>query len=101
MDLQRKPESNVISTTFELPGVRKEDVHINLQDGFLTIDAQSSYTSSYEEPGSTVREQRFGKISRTMQLPPGINEDDVKASVENGVLTVMYPKPPAREIPIA
>ncbi|KAF6747366.1 HSP20-like chaperone, partial [Ephemerocybe angulata] len=42
--------------------------------------------------GYAMRERRFGKFSRTLQLPQGLKEEEVKASMENGVLTVTFPK---------
>ncbi|KAF6751231.1 small heat shock protein [Ephemerocybe angulata] len=53
-------------------------------NGRLTVSAES-------KGGYAVRERRFGKFSRTLQLPQGLKEE-IKASMENGVLTVTFPK---------
>ncbi|KAG5653011.1 hypothetical protein H0H81_002704 [Sphagnurus paluster] len=90
MDLHENAESNRVTATFELPGLKKEDVNIDLRDGRLTVSAETKISEEYEKNGYAVRERRFGKVSRTLQIPQGVKE--IKASMENGVLTVTFPK---------
>ncbi|EAU91906.1 small heat shock protein [Coprinopsis cinerea okayama7 len=92
MDLHEDTEKNLVTATFELPGLKKEDVSIDVHNGRLTVSAESKVSSDYEESGYAVRERRFGKLSRTLQLPTGLKDEDIKASMENGVLTVTFPK---------
>ncbi|TFK63407.1 small heat shock protein [Pluteus cervinus] len=92
MDLHENTESNLVTATFELPGLKKEDVQIDIHNGRLSVSAESKISSEHEEKGYAVRERRFGKISRTLQLPQGVKEEEIKASMENGVLTVTFPK---------
>ncbi|GLB42406.1 putative small heat shock protein (HSP20) family protein [Lyophyllum shimeji] len=92
MDLHENAEKNIVTATFELPGLKKEDVNIDLQNGRLTISAEAKMSEEHEESGYAVRERRFGKVSRALQLPQGVKEDEIKASMENGVLTVTFPK---------
>ncbi|KAF6761090.1 small heat shock protein [Ephemerocybe angulata] len=92
MDLHEDNEKNVVTATFELPGLKKEDINIYMHNGRLTVSAESKVSSEHEEGGYAVRERRFGKFSRTLQLPQGLKEEEVKASIENGVLTVTFPK---------
>ncbi|KAI5836428.1 HSP20-like chaperone [Schizophyllum commune Tattone D] len=92
MDLHEDAEKNVVTATFELPGVKKEDVQIDFHNGRLTVGAETKADEEREENGYAVRERRYGKWSRTLQLPQGVKEEEVKATMENGVLTVTFPK---------
>ena len=92
MDLHEDAEKNLVTATFELPGLKKEDISIDVHNGRLIVSAESKLSSEYDENGFAVRERRYGKLSRTLQLPQGLNEEEIKASVENGVLTVTFPK---------
>ncbi|EAU91899.1 small heat shock protein [Coprinopsis cinerea okayama7 len=92
MDLHEDSEKNLVTASFELPGLKKEDVSIDVHNGRLTVSAETKASSEFEENGYAVRERRFGKLLRTLQLPTGLKEEDIKASMENGVLTVTFPK---------
>ncbi|KAJ7051166.1 small heat shock protein [Mycena amicta] len=101
MDLHENTDSNIITATFELPGVKKEDVHIETlpEQGRLRVSAESKISEEHEKDGYAIRERRFGKFSRTLQLPRGIKEADIKASMDNGVLTVTFPKTTPEQAP--
>ncbi|RXW23154.1 hypothetical protein EST38_g2709 [Candolleomyces aberdarensis] len=92
MDLHEDSEENLVTATFELPGLKKEDVSIDVNNGRLTVSAESKLSSEHNENGYAVRERRYGKLSRTLQLPQGLKEEDIKASMENGVLSITFPK---------
>jgi len=72
MDLHEDNAKNLVTATFELPGLKKEDVDINVQNGRLTVSAESKLSEEREEGGYAVRERRYGKLSRTLQLPQGL-----------------------------
>ncbi|KAF9010851.1 HSP20-like chaperone [Cyathus striatus] len=90
---------NLVTASFELPGLKKEDIQIDLTNGQLTIAAESKVSSEHNENGYAVRERRFGKFSRTLQLPKGVKDEEIKASMDNGVLTVTFPKTGAETAP--
>ncbi|KAJ8501619.1 hypothetical protein ONZ45_g12089 [Pleurotus djamor] len=92
MDLHEDSEKNLVTAAFEFPGLKKEDVHIDLHNGRLTVSAETSTSSEKNEDGYAVRERRFGKFARTLQLPQGIQEGDIKATMEDGVLSIAFPK---------
>ncbi|ESK95949.1 small heat shock protein [Moniliophthora roreri MCA 2997] len=92
MDLHGDAEKNIVTATFELPGLKKEDVQIDARDGRLAITGESKISQEHQKDGYAVRERRFGKFSRTLRLPQGVNEEEIKASLENGILTVTFPK---------
>lgn len=64
-------EKNVVTATFELPGLKKEDVQIDVKDGVLYVSGESTISSEHGEKGYAVRERRFGKFSRGLPLPQG------------------------------
>lgn len=76
LDLHDGPDNTLVAS-FELPGLKKEDVSIDLHNNRLTIsgESKSSYDShngqNSEEPTFRVRERRFGKFSRSIALPEG------------------------------
>lgn len=80
--------------TIDLPGFKKDDVQAELKDGYLTITAQTqSETEDKDEKGTFVRKERFsGKCSRTFYVGDDIEEDDIRAKFEDGVLRIAVPK---------
>ncbi|KIY69917.1 HSP20-like chaperone [Cylindrobasidium torrendii FP15055 ss-10] len=92
MDLHEDSEKNTVTASFELPGIKKEDINIDVHDGRLTVSGETKISEEREEDGYAIRERRYGKFSRTLRLPQGIKDDEVKAALENGVLTVSFPK---------
>ena len=60
-----------MTATFELPGLKSEDVTIDFHHNRLTVSGESSASNSHEEDGYAVRERRYGKFSRTLQVPFG------------------------------
>ncbi|KAJ7660788.1 small heat shock protein [Mycena polygramma] len=92
MDLHENTEQNTVTAMFELPGVKKEDVQIETLPGRLRVSAECKLSDEHDKDGYVVRERRFGKYARTLQLPQGVKEEEIKASMEHGVLTVTFPK---------
>ncbi|KAJ7088361.1 HSP20-like chaperone [Mycena belliarum] len=99
MDLHEDASSNMVTATFELAGIKKEDVQIDVHNGRLSVAAESKLSESYKRDGYAIRERRFGKIARTLQLPQGVKESEVKAAMENGILTVTFPKTTPEQAP--
>ncbi len=77
----------------ELPGFRKEDIDVDLQDGVLTISAKRSESrENKDEKGRYVcRERRTGSFQRSFDVS-GIRENGISASYDNGVLRLTLPK---------
>ncbi|KAL4066044.1 HSP20-like chaperone [Scleroderma yunnanense] len=92
LDLQENPETNTVTAKFELPGLNSEDVCVDVQNDRLTISGEATVSETRDEENYVVRERSYGKFSRTLPLSPGTKHDDVKAKMENGVLTVTFPK---------
>ena len=72
MDLHEDAKNNVVTATFELPGLKKEDVQIDVHNGRLTITGESKVSEEHETDGYAVRERSFGEFSRTLRLPQNV-----------------------------
>ncbi len=82
----------------DLPGYKKEDVHAELKDGYLTISAETkSDNDQKDEGGRYVRRERYyGSCSRSFYVGEDITEQDIKARFEDGILKVVLPKKEAK-----
>lgn len=77
----------------DLPGVKKEDLDVTIQDGVLTINAESKYEKEEREEGRLLRqERRYGKFVRSMRLGSDVDPDNIKAEYKDGVLDLHLPK---------
>lgn len=92
MDLHENAETKTVTATFELPGIKQEDVNVEVHGNRLTISGESKRSDNYNKGSYVVQERSYGKFSRTLQMPQGIKVEDVHAKMENGVLTVCFPK---------
>lgn len=101
-----KEKNNAYEISVELPGVDKKDVHVSLQNGVLSIEAETRQENKEEKDGKIIRqERRYGKFFRSFDLGPQVHERDITANYNNGVLTLVAPKanpeiPSARRIEI-
>ncbi|MCW8995639.1 MAG: Hsp20/alpha crystallin family protein [Psychromonas sp.] len=77
----------------ELPGVAKEDINVNVQDGVLTIEAKVNKEETSETDRMIRKERRSGFFSRSINVGKSINADDIKAEFINGLLKLTAPKP--------
>jgi len=88
-----KEANNHYEITAELPGVAKEDIHVHVKDGVLTLEAETSKEDKEEKDGKVIRqERRYGKYMRSFNLGTDIQEEDIKASFKDGVLKLEAPK---------
>ncbi|MEY2480003.1 MAG: hypothetical protein QOI04_930 [Verrucomicrobiota bacterium] len=81
---------NVVAI-IELPGMRKEDIEISLQDGMLTISGERKSESSNGHKAERT-ERLTGKFRRSVTLPTQVDANKVNASYKDGILTVTLPK---------
>lgn len=76
----------------DLPGVKKEDIQIEMDKGILSISVSIS-NSSDEEDKKYIRKERFtGEIKRSFNIGENVDEEDIYASFENGILYLNLPK---------
>jgi len=78
----------------DLPGIRKEDLQVEIQDGVLTIEGERREESEQEEgTGYRRTERRYGHFYRSIQLPEDVDPNDAQASIHDGVLEINIPAP--------
>jgi len=78
----------------ELPGYKKEDLQLELKDGYLNISASfKEDNDKKDKKGEYIRRERYvGTSSRSFYVGDEITEEDIKAKFENGILDVYVPK---------
>jgi HSP20 family protein len=81
----------------DLPGLRKEDVHVEVDDGILTISGERHEESTDDRDDYYRSERSYGRFYRAIPLPDGVDENACDARFENGVLEVTIPLPKQQE----
>ena len=83
----------------ELPGYKKEEVKVELEDGYLKISAEHTETKeTKDEEGKYIRKERHsGKLQRNFYVGYGVKSDGIKAKFEDGVLALTVQKEPDEE----
>jgi HSP20 family protein len=84
---------DAVHYAFDLPGIPKEKIAIEVENGALTVSATREREEKAGGDGFQRIERRYGSFSRTVGLPQGVSEDDIKATYEHGVLEIRVPKP--------
>ena len=78
----------------ELPGCKKEDIHLELNNGYLSVSASRNTNKEEKDAkGNLIRQERYsGSFSRSFYVGDSVKEEDIKASYENGELKISFPK---------
>jgi HSP20 family protein len=83
----------------ELPGVARDDIHVHVKDGILTLEAETIQEDKEEKEGKVIRqERRYGKFMRSFNLGSDIQESDIAATFTDGVLKLRAPKLVEKEV---
>ncbi|MFD2246155.1 Hsp20/alpha crystallin family protein [Pontibacter ruber] len=75
-----------------LPGVKREDISIDFQEGRLTISGERRFEKREEGRRYQMMETQYGSFTRSFYLPDNVNPDQIQAKFSDGVLSVMVPK---------
>jgi HSP20 family protein len=84
---------NEVVYAFDLPGVSEDAISVEVEDSSLTVSATRERKEEVANDRYHRLERRYGTFARTVNLPQGVTEDAIKASYDDGVLTVVVPKP--------
>jgi HSP20 family protein len=76
----------------ELPGIKKEDVKLQLEDGILTLSGERRYEQDHKEEKVHRVETAYGSFMRSFSVPEDASADAIEASYKDGMLTVRMPK---------
>lgn len=84
---------NTLYYVMELPGVEREDIHVQVENGILTVKGQKLRRAEASDRAPHRFELSRGEFVRSFSLPEGVNSDMIQAELENGVLEVRIPLP--------
>lgn len=90
VDIQETDKNLLLN--FDLPGVKKEDIKIEVDDDVLTVSGEKKEEEETDTKSSHRIERFYGSFERSFVLPRGVDPDTVKGDYENGVLRLEIPK---------
>jgi HSP20 family molecular chaperone IbpA len=83
----------------DLPGFKKEDIHVDLKEGYLTVSAEKNLEKEEKQEKKVIRSERYvGSMSRSFYVGD-VQPESVKCRYENGVLTLEFPKAEQPKLP--
>jgi HSP20 family protein len=85
-------DENSVQLKLEVPGVEEKDIDIRIDNNLLTVRGERKFESEEKEENFHRIERRYGSFSRSFQLPPTVNPEDVKADYDKGVLKIRLSK---------
>jgi HSP20 family protein len=91
--LESHVEGENLIVKADLPGIDPKEVSISVMGNQLTIEGERKREEKKEEKDYLYRELAYGKFSRTMTLPEGVDTEKIKANYKNGVLEITMPAP--------
>jgi len=95
IDIEVKDEKYMVRA--DLPGMKKNDIHIELKDGYLTLRGERKSEHEENEDNYHRIERTYGTFERTFKVPEGITEKDIHAKYKDGVLELTVPTPKVEE----
>jgi len=90
--------TNALNVEVEIPGVKKEDIKLTLEDNILTIQGEKKVEERNDIQKSFRCERMFGSFKRSFTLPVDVNPDKVNAKFENGLLSITLEKYEAQSL---
>ena len=91
--LDVKESARDYTVTAEMPGVPREDIHVTIDGGVVTITAEVKQQDAQTEGEKVLRSERYyGQIARSFNLPVDIDKANAKAKYDHGVLSLTLPK---------
>ncbi|MEH6471655.1 MAG: Hsp20/alpha crystallin family protein [Halopseudomonas sp.] len=91
IDVHETDENYLIKA--DLPGIEKDDIEVKLENGILTIKAETLNEDKEEKDGKLIRQERhFGQFVRQLSVGSDVDPQAVKANFDNGVLSLSLPK---------
>ncbi len=90
LDLYQTDDDVVVKAA--LPGIKADDVQINITGDVLSIKGEMKEKNETKEKNYHIREQRWGSFERSVMLPTAVVSDKAKAEFEDGILVITLPK---------
>lgn len=97
-DIKEKSDNYIIDV--DLPGYEKENIEIEMENGYLRVTAKTSkdIDESNEEEKYIHKERFYGECSRSFYVGENLKEEDIKASFKNGILSLTFPKEKQKQL---
>lgn len=93
-----RERENAYAIHAEIPGVKKEDIHVAIDGAIVSISAERHEEKEVKEGERALRSERyFGKVSRSFELPQEVDESQASAKYNDGVLELVLPKKAAAQ----
>ena len=101
MKTDLKEHEDGYELSVDLPGFKKDQIQLQLSNGYLTVSAAKGVEEEgKDQKGRLVHQERFsGSMSRSYYVGENLEEEDIKARFENGVLTLDFPKAEQKKLP--
>ena len=95
-----KEHDNSYEVLVDLPGFKKDEINLQLEDGNLTISVTKGLDKDEKDKkGNYIRRERYaGSMSRSFYVGDNVTEQDIRAKYENGVLRLEIPKKEAQKV---
>lgn len=90
-NVEVKREDGHYMLTAEFPGMDKDDIHVDVHDGVLTLSGEKKREFEEEKEGYRYSERSYGSFRRSFSLPPETPEDEIEAKLDKGVLMITIP----------
>ena len=100
MSTDIKEKDNGYELAMEVPGFDKEDLKLDLEDGYLTVSAEHNKTNEEKDnEGHLIRQERYyGSTKRSFYVGDKVTKDDIQAKYDKGVLSVFVPKKEVKKL---
>lgn len=90
VDIREDKEAVILSA--ELPGIKKEDIKLGVENGVLTVKGERSFKDEQKKENYYRIERSYGSFSRSFELPSTIDPEKIRANMKDGVLEIYIPK---------
>ena len=91
-NLSRNRQKDTYTIEVDLPGVKKEDINVSIEDNYLTVSAERKFDEKVQKGDYYLMESAYGKYTRSFYLPEDIDRDSIDARYENGRLIITFEK---------
>ena len=100
-DIRETDDAKGYRFAVDLPGFEKDEIHVDVKDGYLTVSAEKGLDKDEEDKkGRILRQERYaGACSRSFYVGDGLTENDIQARYEDGILKLSVPKQVAQPAP--
>ena len=92
-----KEGENEYTLEIEMPGIKKENVKIELSKGYITISAENNNEVEETEKNYIRKERHYGSFTRSFYVGDKVEMNDINASMDNGILSITVPKEESEE----